>query len=107
MEIDFYEKPSGKCPILNKIKELDVKIQKKIIKRIENLKTEKLGKLLKTEIVKKLENNLFELRPHDYRLTFMVHRNHFKIITIFKKQGNKTPKKEIEKARKIKKLIEN
>ena len=59
MEIDFYEKPSGKCPVLKKIKELDTKKQKKIIKRIEDLQTEKFNKLLKSEIVKKLEDNLF------------------------------------------------
>lgn len=105
MEIDFYEKPSGKCPVFKKIKELDIKKQKKIIKRMEDLKTEKFNKLLKAEIVKKLEDNLFELRPYDYRLTFIVHENNYKIMTIFKKQGNKTPKKEIEKAKKIKKLI--
>jgi len=105
MEIDFYEMPSGKCPVIIKIKELDIKIQKKIIKRIENLKTENINELLKVEIVKKLEDNLFELRPYGYRLTFIVHKNQYKILTIFKKQGNKTPKKEIEKAKNLKKLI--
>ena len=107
MKIDFYEKSSGKCPVLNKIKELDTKKQKKIIKRIEDLKTEEFNKLLRAKTVKKLEDNLFELRPYGYRLTFIVHENQYKIMTIFKKQGNKTPKKEIEKAKKIKKLIED
>ena len=107
MEIDFYEKPSGKCPVSKKIKELDIKKRKKIFKRIEDLKTEEFDKLLKAKFIKKLEDNLFELRPYDYRLTFIVHKNQYKIMTIFKKQGNKTPKKEIEKAKKIKKLIED
>ena len=106
MKIEFYKKPSDKCLIYERINKLDARKQKKILKMIEKLKTENLEKLLKSEVVKKLKDNLFELRPHGYRLTFIVHKNYYLILTIFKKQGNKTPQKEFENAINIKKMID-
>lgn len=52
--------------------------------------------------VKKLDNEIWELRPTRDRILFASwHNNKFILLNIFMKQTQKTPKREIEKAKKM------
>jgi phage-related protein len=106
MKIIFYEDKKGFSEVENFITELDNKsnsskeariILKRIIYYIELL--EKLGTRAGEKIVKHLEDEIWELRPGDYRITFFTN-NDYILLTCFRKKTNKTPKREIEKAKK-------
>lgn len=105
MEIEIYESKGGKCDIKEKLQEMDARDARKIRAAIKKLQVYDFMKLLKSETVKKLEDNLYELRPHGYRIIFTQKRERYFLLTLFKKQGNKTPLKELKKARQLKKLI--
>lgn len=52
--------------------------------------------------VKKLDNEIWELRPARDRILFASwHNNKFILLNIFMKQTQKTPRREIEKAKKM------
>jgi len=105
MEIDIYESEGGRCPIRKKLQGINDWDKKKIFKTIEKLRTDDFKNLLRSEIVKQLENNLYELRPYNYRITFTKEGDCCTLLTLFKKQGDRMPPKELEKARRLKQLI--
>jgi phage-related protein len=88
------------------IEDLDIKAQKgnkdaRIKKeRIEHYFTILLdqGTWIGEPIVKHLEDEIWELKPGDYRLLFAIDDNYI-ILTFFVKKTNKTPKREIERAK--------
>src|ERR1051326_5339142 len=61
---------------------------------------EQNGFNLPNKYLKKLENNLWELRPGDIRLLMGKVNLNFVVVNAFKKKTNKTPLKEIETAKK-------
>ena len=108
-EIDFYEKENGKSEILDFIDELrnkkendkNARIQyKQIILYIELLS--KNGTALPQNITKHLEDDIWELRPGNNRvLYFFIDKNNtYVLLHHFRKTTQKTPKQEIEKAKK-------
>lgn len=106
-EIEFYEDQSGKSEVYEYIKELQHNISKenkqklkKIYMYIGLLSEE--GLKLKEPYIKKLDKNIWELRPMKDRILFATFLNNkFILLSVFKKQTAKTPKREIEKAKKI------
>ena len=58
------------------------------------------GTYLPNNITKYLQDDIWELRPGNNRvLYFFVKENTFVLLHVFRKKTQKTPKKEIEKAK--------
>ena len=106
-EIEFYEDAKGKSEVYeyianlmkNNCKENKQKL-KKIYLYIDLLS--KYGFILKEPYIKKITNEIWELRPLRDRILFASwHKNKFILLTVFMKQTQKTPHKEIEKAERL------
>lgn len=106
-EILFYEDDRGHSPVEEFIKELDKEaikskearvLLKQVIHQINIL--EKLGTRAGENFTKHIENEIWELRPGDRRiLFFMWVENKIVLLHAFHKKTNKTPRREIEKAK--------
>ena len=105
-KIEFYEDKNGKSEIYeymkklnnNKSKENRIKL-KKIKAYLEMLSI--YGLNLSEPYIKKIDNEIWELRPLKDRILFAsLHNNKFILLSVFMKKVQKTPKKEIEKAKK-------
>ena len=60
----------------------------------------KNGFNMTSQYLKKIDNNLWELRPGNIRLLFGLVRSDAIIVNIFKKKSQKTPIKEIKTSKK-------
>lgn len=104
-DIEIYETSNGKSEVKEYIFELQKKNNKeskikfkKIIAYIRMLKEEGLS--LGEPYIKHIEGKIWELRPLRDRILFASHiDNKFILLSIFMKKTQKTPKKEIEKAK--------
>jgi phage-related protein len=104
-DVEFYEDERGQCPVADWIQELDrstskesKSMLKKIYFQIERLENEGTG--LGEPIIKHLDEQIWELRPVPNRILFGVMKGR-RIILLhyFRKKTKKTPKNEIEKAK--------
>lgn len=104
-DVELYEDVHGFCPIATWLKELDRLTNKenrsmlrKVYYQIERLEMEGLG--LGEPIAKHIEADIWELRPIPNRILFAVIKNN-KILLLhhFRKKTQKTPKSEIEQAK--------
>ena len=60
----------------------------------------KNGTLLPSNITKHIDDNIWELRPGNNRIFyFYVENNTFVLLHVFRKKTQKTPKREIAKAK--------
>ena len=84
---------------LKKKKSKDARINRnKILAYIRLL--ERHGVLIGEPICKHLEGEIYELRPLDNRILFFYHEDdQYILLTHFEKKTNKTPKREIERAK--------
>ena len=106
-EIKFYEDKNGRSEVYEYIKKLnnnkskDSRIKlKKIYEYIEMLS--KNGLNLSEPFLKKIDKEIWELRPLRNRILFAsLYNNKFILLSIFMKKTQKTPKREIEKAKKF------
>ena len=106
-DIEIYIAQNGKSEIkeyinhLNTKKDKDSKIKyNKIIAYIRMLKANGLN--LGEPYIKHIENEIWELRPLRDRILFASWSNNkFILLNVFMKQTRKTPKREIEKAKKL------
>lgn len=106
-DIEIYENLNGRSEIKEYIlsfkknngKESRIKF-KKIIAYIRMLKEEGLS--LGEPYIKHIDDNIWELRPLRDRILFACYSNNkIVLLTIFMKKTQKTPKKEIERAKKF------
>ena len=105
--IEFYEDKNGKNEIEEYLQKLQRKPSKdnnikfkKITSYIDNLSI--YGLALGEPYIKHLDGEIWELRPLRDRILFASWcNNKFILLSIFMKQTQKTPKKEIEKAKKL------
>jgi len=96
-QILFYEDRRGKSPALDFINELSAKDRAKVNIAFNLL--EEFGIQLGMPHAKRIEGRLWELRPGDNRLFYFLHlERRFVILHGFRKQGMKTPEKEIATA---------
>lgn len=106
-DIEFYEDKNGKSEIYEYIKELKrnkSKENKQKLKKIDSYidLLSEYGLTLKEPYIKKLEKEIWELRPLRDRILFASwYNNKFVLLNIFMKQTQKTPKHEIEKAKRL------
>lgn len=105
-KIEFYEGKNGKSEIYEYIKKLNNNKSKENRIKLKKIKAymEMLsiyGLNLSEPYIKKIDNEIWELRPLKDRILFAsLHNNKFILLSVFTKKTQKTPKKEIEKAKK-------
>ncbi len=108
-EIEIYEDENGKSEIKEYIGKL---ADKRYIDKNSKIKFRKImgyidllaenGLKLNEPYIKKLDKNIWELRPLRDRILFSSwYQNKFVLLSIFMKQTQKTPKSEIEKAKRL------
>lgn len=104
-DVEIYETENGKSEVKEYIKELQKKTNKdkkikfqKIIAYVRMLKEQ--GLALGEPYIKHLDEEIWELRPLRNRILFSACvDNKIVLLTIFMKQTQKTPKREIERAK--------
>lgn len=105
--IEFYEDAKGRKPVREYIRELAQKNDKdsriktdKIRDYIKALR--KYGKALGEPYIKHLADEIWELRPLQDRILFAAWTgNSFLLISHFVKKTQKTPPREIDKAKRL------
>lgn len=97
MEFNFYNFSAGNNPTREFIEDQDEKSQTLIIKKIEEDYSKwPLVDLLRAQIIKKFENyNFHELIVGRFRFTGDIAQGVMHLVHAFKKEGNKTRKKDI------------
>lgn len=106
-EILFYEDKNGKSEIKDFICELDKKALKDKNSRVNRNKIiayfdllEELGTRVGEPVTKHLDGEIWELRPLDNRILYAYYKdNKFVMLHQFIKKTQKTPKREIEQAK--------
>jgi len=104
-KIKFYEDKQGNKPARDYIKDLYSKTDKnnriranKLRQYIKYLRTS--GTFVGEPVVKHIEGDIWELRPAKDRVFFVVyHKGIFVFLHAFTKKTQKTPEKELERAR--------
>ena len=109
MEIELYETKDGKCPVSEYLDSLNDKLKAKTLRTIDLL--ERNGQALRKPYSEALEDGIFELRTKQSTnitriLYFFVIGNKAVLTNGFTKRSQKTPKKEIELAKKYRKDYE-
>jgi phage-related protein len=106
-QIHFYEDHRGKSPALDFINNLSPKDRAKVNNVLRLL--EEFGTNLGMPHARRIEGQLWELRPGDNRLFYCLFMDQkFVILHGFRKQSMKTPEKEIATAmRRMKEITEN
>lgn len=105
--IEFYETANGESDVWNFLENLrnkaatnkDARIQYKQLSLYIQLLQDN-GTLLPDNIAKHLEENIWELRPGNNRVFYFYYDNGvFVLLHHFRKKSQKTPRREIEKAK--------
>ena len=107
-EIEFYTDQNGKCDISDFIDELDSKAETNKDARVQLRQVlfcidmlSRNGNNLSTNIAKHINDGIWELRPGKNRVLYFSQKNDkYVLLHHFVKKTQKTPKKEIEKAKK-------
>ena len=105
-EVEFYEKDNGECPVEEFLLGLDKKMRAKLLGLMGILQEK--GNLLREPHSKYLEDGIFEPRGKVGKditriLYFFYYGRKIIVTNGFVKKTQKTPKDEIEKARKYRK----
>jgi len=101
--VNYFTDSTGEQPVKEWVLGLDEKLRLKVYRAFELLEEFNLN--LKAPYVKPLEDKLYELRIKDqkgiYRVIYFAHTSkEFIMLNGFVKKTQKTPKKEIELAKK-------
>lgn len=106
-EIEFYETEDGKCPIWDFLEALRLKAPTNKDARIQHKQAslyiellQQNGTHMNAEITKRLDDGIWELRPGNNRVFYFFYQNDtYVLLHQFRKKSQKTPKREIEKAK--------
>ena len=106
-EIEFYETEDGKCPIWDFLEALRLKAPTNKDERIQHKQAslyiellQQNGTHMNAEITKHLDDGIWELRPGNNRVFYFFYQNDtYVLLHQFRKKSQKTPKREIEKAK--------
>lgn len=106
-EIEFYETEDGKCPIWDFLEALRLKAPTNKDARIQHKQAslhiellQQNGTHMNAEITKHLDDGIWELRPGNNRVFYFFYQNDtYVLLHQFRKKSQKTPKREIEKAK--------
>ena len=105
--IEFYETEDGKCPIWDVLEALRLKAPTNKDARIQHKQAslyiellQQNGTHMNAEITKHLDDGIWELRPGNNRIFYFFYQNDtYVLLHQFRKKSQKTPKREIEKAK--------
>ena len=105
--IEFYETEDGKCPIWDFLEALRLKAPTNKDARIQHKQAslyiellQQNGTHMNAEITKHLDDGIWELRPGNNREFYFFYQNDtYVLLHQFRKKSQKTPKREIEKAK--------
>ena len=105
--VEFYETQDGKSQIWEFLEDLRIKAATSKDARIQHKQAslyiellQQNGTRLNENITKHLEDGIWELRPGNNRVFyFYFQENTFVLLHQFRKKSQKTPKREIEKAK--------
>ena len=105
--VEFYETRDGQCPVWEFLENLRIKSASNKDARIQHKQVslyiellQQNGTRLNDNITKHLENGIWELRPGNNRVFYFFYENNtFVLLHQFRKKSQKTPKREIEKAK--------
>ena len=106
-EIEFYETEDGKRPIWDFLEALRLKAPTNKDARIQHKQAslyiellQQNGTHMNAEITKHLDDGIWELRPGNNRVFYFFYQNDtYVLLHQFRKKSQKTPKREIEKAK--------
>ena len=106
-EIEFYETEDGKCPIWDFLEALRLKAPTNKDARIQHKQAslciellQQNGTHMNAEITKHLDDGIWELRPGNNCVFYFFYQNDtYVLLHQFRKKSQKTPKREIEKAK--------
>jgi phage-related protein len=106
-KIEYVELPNGKVPARDFVDSLDDKTAARIDAFVERLRT--YGILMQGKFVKKLTDDIFELRVKQFdrifRVLFFYQPGMLIVITSgFQKKTDQTPRNEITRAEQLRKL---
>ncbi len=93
--VRFFQTARGNYPVKEFIENLDEATYAKTLHLIKLLSTN--GPFLKPPYIKKIVNNLYELRISgkiSVRILYTIVRNEYYLLHVFQKQSQKAPKKE-------------
>ena len=102
-ELLFYDLPNGDVPCLDFLKSLNTKLKAKMVRAMDVLSEN--GTNLREPYSKPIEDGIFELRAQvgtdtSRIMYFFYDRGNIILTNGFVKKTNKTPRQEIEKAKK-------
>ena len=105
--IEFYATADGKCPIWDFLEALRLKAPTNKDARIQHKQAslyiellQQNGTHMNAEITKHLDDGIWELRPGNNRVFYFFYQNDtYVLLHQFRKKSQKTPKREIEKAK--------
>lgn len=104
MEIKFYEDTAGRVPVIEFLDSLDIKMRQKMLRSIQALQD--MGISLRMPLSESLDDGIFELRAKTGTniscvMYFFVVGDRAVLTHGFIKKTQKTPPREIERAKKI------
>ena len=105
--VEFYETRDGQCPVWEFLEDLRIKSASNKDARIQHKQAslyiellQQNGTRLNDNITKHLEDGIWELRPGNNRVFYFFYENNtFVLLHQFRKKSQKTPKRELEKAK--------
>ena len=105
--VEFYETRDGQCPVWEFLENLRIKSASNKYARIQHKQAslyiellQQNGTRLNDNITKHLEDGIWELRPGNNRVFYFFYENNtFVLLHQFRKKSQKTPKREIVKAK--------
>ena len=105
--VEFYETQNGECQIWDVLEGLRIKAVSNKDARIQHKQVslciellQQNGTHMNENITKHLEDGIWELRPGNNRVFYFFFKNDtFVLLHQFRKKSQKTPKREIEKAK--------
>ena len=106
-DIEFYEDRNGKSDIYEYIQQLNKNKSKENRQKLKKINMHidllsECGLTLTEPYIKKLDKEIWELRPLRDRILFASWcNNKFVLLSVFMKQTQKTPKSEIDKAKRL------
>lgn len=105
--VEFYETQDGECQVWDFLEGLRIKAATNKDARIQHKQAslyiellQQNGTYLNENITKHLEDGIWELRPGNNRVFYFFFQDDvFVLLHQFRKKSQKTPKREIEKAK--------
>lgn len=95
--VNFFQTRRGDCPVKDFIEKFDQPLYMKVFRYIDLINN--YGPLLKPPFVKKIYDQIWELRitgKTQVRILYIYFNNIFYLLHVFIKKSQKTPKNELE-----------